>query len=378
MELSHETQSKRLVRAAQTAVASVAFALLAACGGGGGSSSSSSGPAGGVSLKVVSFGDSLSDAGTYAGFALPNFGGGRFTTNPGQVWAQDVATYYGDTLTAAVTGGFGTATTANGGFDYAQGGARVALQPGINNPTVTTVPVATQVQNYLTQYGSFNSGQLVLVQGGPNDILIAAQTIAAAPTNATLIAQQQANVVSAATALAGVVGTILQNGATKVVVANVPDIGKTPLGVASADGGALLSALSSGFNAAFSAALNATGMMSKVIYVDSFTLIDNVISNPSANGFSVANTGTACNLSTMQTKATAYATSNPSVLQPGQTPAQFGASLASSLFCSPQVYTVANADQTYMFADSVHPSTRMHALFAQQVEKQIAAAGIGH
>jgi phospholipase/lecithinase/hemolysin len=379
MELSHKTQSKRLVRAAQAAVASVAFALLAACGGGGGSSTpASSTPPGGVSLKVVSFGDSLSDVGTYAPFATGSFGGGRFTTNPGQVWTQDVANYYGDTLTAAVTGGFGTATTAAGGFGYAQGGARVSQQPGIGYPTATTVPVATQVQNYLTQNGSFNSGQLVLVQGGPNDILIAAQTIAAAPTNATLIAQQQANVVSAATSLAGVVGTILQNGATKVVVVNVPDIGKTPLGVASSDGGALLTALSSGFNTAFSAALTATGLMSKVVFVDSFSFIDSVVASASANGFSVSNTGTACNLTAMQTNATNYATANPSVLQPGETPAQFGASLASSLFCSPQVYTAANADQTYMFADSVHPTTRLHSLFAQQVEKQIAAAGIGH
>jgi len=30
-----------------------------------------------------------------------------------------------------------------------------------------------------------------------------------------------------------------------------------------------------------------------------------------------------------------------------------------------------------MFADSLHPTTRLHALFAQQVERQIAAAGIG-
>ncbi|KAF1055699.1 MAG: hypothetical protein GAK41_00390 [Burkholderia gladioli] len=50
---------------------------------------------------------------------------------------------------------------------------------------------------------------------------------------------------------------------------------------------------------------------------------------------------------------------------------------ASSLFCSPQTYTVANADQTYMFADTVRPTTRLHALFAQFVESQIAAAGVG-
>ncbi|HTI18341.1 MAG TPA: acylhydrolase, partial [Trinickia sp.] len=80
----------------------------------------------------------------------------------------------------------------------------------------------------------------------------------------------------------------------------------------------------------------------------------------------------------MQTSATNYATANPSVLTPGQTAPQFGQSLASSLFCSPQVYTTANADQTYIFADTVHPTTHTHLLFAQYVEQQIAAAGIGH
>jgi phospholipase/lecithinase/hemolysin len=54
-------------------------------------------------------------------------------------------------------------------------------------------------------------------------------------------------------------------------------------------------------------------------------------------------------------------------------PSAFG----SSLFCSPQNYTVPNADQTYMFADLVHPTTHLHALFAKFVEQQIAASGVG-
>jgi phospholipase/lecithinase/hemolysin len=367
-----------LLRATRGALASAAFLLIAACGGGGDDNSppAASTPPGGVSLKVVSFGDSLSDVGTYSAFVTPNFGGGRFTTNPGQVWTQDVANYYGDTLTPAVFGGFGTPTTAAGGLGFAQGGARVALQPGISNPTLTTVPIATQVQNYLTQYGSFNSGQLVLIQGGANDILIAAQSLAADPSPQN-IAVQQANIGTAAIGLATTVGKLLQNGATKVVVVNVPDIGKAPLGVASADGGATLTALSKGFNDAFTAALNAGGILNKVVFVDSFAFIDNIAANPAANGFQVSSNGTACNLTLMQTRATAYATQNPSVLQPGQSAAAFGASLASSLFCPPEVYTAPNADQTYMFADTVHPTTRLHQLFAQQVEKQLAAAGIG-
>jgi len=66
-----------LVRLTQVAIASAAFAMLAACGGGSSSnnSSSSATPAGGVNLQVVSFGDSLSDVGTYS----PVIGAGCYT-----------------------------------------------------------------------------------------------------------------------------------------------------------------------------------------------------------------------------------------------------------------------------------------------------------
>src|SRR5579875_3554105 len=86
----------RLLRSAHVAIAGAALALLAACGGGddnnGGSASNA--PPSGVKMQVVSFGDSLSDVGTYSQIKL-GFGGGRFTTNPGQVWTQNVAQYYG-------------------------------------------------------------------------------------------------------------------------------------------------------------------------------------------------------------------------------------------------------------------------------------------
>jgi phospholipase/lecithinase/hemolysin len=36
-----------------------------------------------------------------------------------------------------------------------------------------------------------------------------------------------------------------------------------------------------------------------------------------------------------------------------------------------------NADQAYMFADDLHPTTHVHTLFAQYVEQRVAAAGLG-
>ncbi len=45
-------------------------------------------------VRVVAFGDSLMDAGTYAPFAgKAPFNGGRYTTNPGPNFAQDIAKY---------------------------------------------------------------------------------------------------------------------------------------------------------------------------------------------------------------------------------------------------------------------------------------------
>ncbi|WP_233803185.1 SGNH/GDSL hydrolase family protein [Paraburkholderia sp. HP33-1] len=402
----NQTASKKQqwMRVTQIAVASAAFAALAACGGGSSDNSSSSTPSGGVTLQVVSFGDSLSDVGTYQPSVQANVGtgGGRFTTNPGEVWTQKIAEYYGGTLTAAYVGGFGAPLTAAGGLGYAQGGSRVDLQPGIgyatNNMAATTVPITTQVNEYLAAHNnSFNSNQLVLINGGANDIFYWVQAVSAAgpaaaaaaiaggdaagaqaaATTATLNAEAaaQAAITTAASTFAATVVKVVNAGATHVVVSNVPDIAKTPQGVAAGtQGQALIDGLVQLYNGVLKQGLGST---SQVIYVDSYAWLDQTLANYQSLGFTVSNTGTACNLTSMATAATAYATANPSVLASGQTAASWGSAFGSSLFCSPQTYTVAGADQSYVFADNVHPTTHTWALFAQQVESQIAASGLG-
>ena len=197
--------------------------------------------AGGINLQIVSFGDSLSDVGTYAPLASA-VGGGRFTTNPGQVWTQNVAQYYGDTLSAAYTIDITHKLSAQSGLGYAEGGATVAT-PANQSDFLTEVignvemPVNQQVSSYLAAHGSFNSNQLVLVWAGANDVLRAGPLPAAAPT-----------VQTAANTLAQVVGQIVQNGAAHVVVVNVPNVGLSPEGLASSDGGANLAQLSQLFN----------------------------------------------------------------------------------------------------------------------------------
>ncbi|MGA3248229.1 MAG: SGNH/GDSL hydrolase family protein, partial [Paraburkholderia sp.] len=273
-------------------------------------------------------------------------GGGRFTTNPGQVWTQNVAQYYGDTLSAAYTIDLTHELKAQGGFGYAEGGATVAT-PANQNDFLTDVignvemPVNQQVSSYLSAHGSFNANQLVLVWAGANDVLRAGTPPAATTT-----------VETAATTLAQVVGQIVQGGATHVVVVNLPNIGLSPDGLASSDGGANFTQLSELFNSTLTSALQTNGLQSKVIEVDAYTWLNGIIANFQANGFSVSNTGQACD--------------------PSKTPDD------TSLLCSPATYVSPNADQTYMFADDLHPTTHLHALFAQYVEQQIAATGLGH
>ncbi|AXE97460.1 SGNH/GDSL hydrolase family protein [Paraburkholderia hospita] len=388
-----------VVRYARIAVACAAFATLVACGGGSdnnNNNNASATPAGGVKLQVVSFGDSLSDVGTYSPVITSSFGGGRFTTNPGEVWTQKVAEYYGDTLTPAYLGGFGKPLAANGGFGYAQGGSDVSRVDGNgfapNSQAATTWPVTQQVQQYLTDHGSFNSNQLVLVNGGANDILqnlsamltsISTQ-VATNPTQASQIVQSVAvsTVGPMAQTLVAQIGTILAKGATHVVVMDVPDIGKTPLAaqlatqLGSAQVPSIVSGIVATYNGVLQQALAAGGLSTKVVYVSTSAWLNPILANPSAQGFSNT-TGTACNITQMAANATAYATANPSVLVGGMTAAQYGQQFASSLFCSPNTLTVAGADQSYVFADTIHPTTHAHAAFATFVEGKIAATGLG-
>ncbi|MFM0256418.1 SGNH/GDSL hydrolase family protein [Paraburkholderia sediminicola] len=332
----------------RAAIFAVAISVLPACGGHGGDSNNSGSaatPAGGINLQIVSFGDSLSDVGTYAPLASA-VGGGRFTTNPGQVWTQNVAQYYGDTLKAAYTIDITHKLSAQGGLGYAEGGATVAT-PANQSDFLTAVignvemPVNQQVSSYLAAHGSFNANQLVLVWAGANDVLRAGPLPAAAPT-----------VQTAANTLAQIIGQIVQNGGAHVVVVNLPNVGLSPDGITSSDGGANLAQLSQLFNDSLNTALQTSGLQPKVIQIDAYTWLNGIIANFQANGFTVSNTAQACD--------------------PKKTPDN------TSLLCSPLTYVSANADQTYMFADDLHPTTHLHSLFAQFVEQQLAKSGLGH
>ena len=277
--------------------------------------------------NVIVFGDSLSDGGNIAlasGSPVPM----RFTTNPGTTTAENVAAGLGFTLAPSVAGG----------TDFAWGGA------GFVNNVAAVPTIPQQLQMYLgANGGKADSRALYQVWGGANDVFY----LSAALTDPNAIA---AGTVTAAQTELGLLGGLQAAGARYVVVYNLPDLGKTPSaaagGAAAQAGATQLAVIYNGVLNSGLAQLSNNGL--NIIPVNTFALLNEVIANPSAYGFS---------------NVTA--------------PACTGGS-GSSIECGPQgsgapVTYAPGTDQTYLFADGVHPTTAAHAMLSQYVASVIHA-----
>jgi outer membrane lipase/esterase len=260
-------------------------------------------------------GDSLTDAGQY---------GARFTVNPGLVWAQDLGARNGVTVTPSL----------QGGVDYAQGGARVT-QPSPLIPTgAPQRAMSVQIDELLKATPNLNPNALYTVWIGANDVLVNTQ---AAGAGLITPAQLQANVVTAATDTLQQIARLRDAGARTIMVFNLPDIGKTPLGLANPT--APFSALSGLFNSTLQAGLGSLKV--NIIPMNVFGLLNEVIANPA--GFGLTNVSTpAC-------------------------------TTASSLTCTSGTLVAPNAAQTYLFADSVHPTPAVHQVIADLATAEITA-----
>jgi len=389
----------------------VSAVLLAACGGGDPDVPGSGAPAGaptdkGTFTAIVSFGDSLSDVGTYApatslaGNGTPPFFGGKFTTNEtsngvpdanplGKVWLEDVAADLGILVTPAEVGFGGTsvkcpaaanpaiASTCTG---YGQGGSRVTDPNGIGHAGgALTVPVVTQIANHLARFGSFKASDLIFVYAGSNDVFTQFGTFAAAAAqiqaqaaNGTISADEANRQLFAAqnTALAGMKQAaqelatdirtqILANGGKYVAVMTLSDIADTPFGNSlPADARGVLTALSQNFNVWLRDGL--AGQPVQII--DTFALFKDAYQNPAKFGF-VNNTTPACDVAKIQAITGGQVTDG------------------SSLFCNatpgaPYNGLTVGADvNTWQFADSVHPTTGGHKVIAAAFEAQLQAFG---
>ena len=289
----------------------------------------------GTFSQTVFFGDSLSDAGFFTPLLVQQDPQaavlGRFTTNPGLVWSEYLADFYGTGAAPAWTA-TGAAPQPGTGSNYAVGGARVGQDEV--GALGYTPSLATQVGAYLAATGgAADPNALYTVWGGANDIFAAVQ----APE------QAQQMIGAAVTAQVGLVGALKAAGAQYVLVPTVPNIGATPRflagGPVAQAGG---TALSQAYNQALFAGLAGQGL--SVIPLDTYSLLNEVIADPAAYGFANV-TGTAC--------------------QPQIT--------AQSLTCNPNTYVSPGAPDTYLFADGVHPTSRTHALVAQAATAMIEA-----
>jgi len=319
--------------------------------------------------NVVVFGDSLSDSGnlsTLAQLPVPM----RFTTNPGTTTIENVATGLGFTLTPSLTGG----------NDYAWGGAGVIT----NSPgTPAGVPtLSTQIDGYLTA-GAVDRQALYSVWGGANDIFyhataaaagaqaqaaiatntaglppamaaqvadqIAQQALATAGVSAFETAEQvQANVAAAAQQEVKLIGDLQAAGASNILVFNLPNVGITPSARSQgADAAASLTGLAVVYNGQLNAGLSQLG--TGIIPIDTYGLLNEVVANPQQFGFS-------------------------NVTDPACTGGD-----GSSLGCAPEgtpgaaVTYKPGSENSYLFADGVHPTTAAHAMLGQYVLSVIRA-----
>lgn len=272
--------------------------------------------------ETVFFGDSLTDAGYFRPTLVQVVGPngailGQFTTNPGYVWSQHLAEYYGSNGSVAWTGNGTPNPTLTGGNNWAVGGARVGVD-GAN--ALGYVPsLATQYARYLASGHTVDPNALYTVWGGANDVFSITN-----PANAP------ATIGAAVTAQVGIVGALTQAGARYILVPTLPDIGLTP---AYAANKAVGTQLSTAYNTALFTGLASANL--RVIPMDTFHFLQEVVASPATYGLSNVTTP-ACS-----------------------TAVQGG----NSLFCSP-ASTVPGGADSYLFADGVHPTTAAHKVLA--------------
>jgi phospholipase/lecithinase/hemolysin len=223
---------------------------------------------GGEITGIVSFGDSLTDVGNFyaaTGGASPPapYYPGNFTN--GLNWVQYLAQDLG---VAAPT------ASSSGGTDYAYGGATT----GTGTTTVTflgataTVPnIGTQIDTYLASHTP-TAGQLFTIWGGANDFLYAGQTNPYVPAE---------NIAAEITQLA-------QAGARQFLIPNLPALGLLPATSSlPAPIPSELNTLAADFDAILQgeAAQLEQQLGVQIHIVDVYSLLNNVIADPSQYGF---------------------------------------------------------------------------------------------
>ncbi len=410
-------------------------ALLASCGGGGGDAPPST-PF--KFSQMVTFGDSLSDVGTYKAGTIAAVGGGQFTVNSptAKNWTEVLAAKYGLPAPCAaetgysplaVSGATSPAIVKNPACkNYAQGSSRVtsafgpaskAIQdavaaagvPAGDNPAklgFTALPVLNQINNHLALApgGVFSPTELVVVLAGGNDVFLnlggvggalggGAAAVGAAtfagwtqaqkdsvfPGGAAAVTAARGAAVAGMTKAGNELATyiktlIVAKGAKFVAVINLPDVGQTPF-AKSLDIGAPGTA---GFLTLLSTTFN-TAVAMGLAGVPEATIVDALAQGRAQvlkpADFGLTNvTDPACAVGALATSGNPFGNDFDSVTS---TPAG-----GPSITCTPlstlgvKAGTVPPIDVSrYNFADNVHLSPYGNQLLADFVFGRLSAAG---
>ncbi|MGP9558168.1 autotransporter domain-containing protein [Psychrobacter sp. AOP7-A1-24] len=288
--------------------------------------------------SVTFFGDSLTDGGYFSPLTQGPLGfeeSGQFTTNPDNTWATSFAEQLGTTSTANTFDGSQT------GNNYAIGGARAGV-----DVTAFGIPVASansQVDSYLAN-NKVDPNGLYVVWAGANDLLAAAEN----PTNA------QATILGAVASQTETINTLKDNGAKYILVPNIPDVGLTPRFTPDPDleGQDLIDALTAQASATGAASLYNQFMLSaaentgaNIIPLDMFSLTREITASPAQYGFTNV-TDEACGDSN------------------------------SSLTCGRDTLVETDANETYFFADGIHPTGKAHQMIADYANAVVTAPSL--
>lgn len=351
-------------------------------------------PAGVTRVQVV--GDSLSDSGVLQG--LPGYGR-TFTiqgsaSEPNTIWTERIAHAYGLAPLCPVYrfngAQFGPNTTAVC-TSYAVGGARInnALQAG---GQLSPQAIERQLKDARSQ--GFTTGDLLLVDGGGNDMADLATALLQSPVNVS--AEMRALIkgllsdaeIDAATAQGGPAGAgavyvvrladhfyaqvsdnVLSNSEARVAFLDVPDVTKTPRFLAALTqveavmgpaARAQLSGVVSGWVSSFNAQLAQRAQAEPRVVVAEFgAQLNAVVGDPARFGFT-------------------------NVTQPACTPG-FGGIDYNFQLCTAEALSAvtlpagisggSNWWQSWLFADGFHPTPAGHAVMADLMWTKLGAAG---
>ncbi len=345
---------------------------------------------------IFIFGDSLSDSGAYVG--NPDAGaGGKFTTNPGPIWVENLGQRFG---LSVIANNPNNPNTSPAGNNFAQGGAQVSNPIGIGqSPSPQgALPISTQVANFLTLHPQADPNAIYTVWGGANDVFFNAGLLGSGSITQT---QAGDNMKVSAGTLVGLINQLGAAGAGIILVPNLPDIGSTPATIlqaistagagnpnlATALGAATLALRAPSTDAAAQAAAKATAIaQAEAILGFPAGTLNPVVAQTAAafSGLSSA-FNTFLNLSLQSSTANVFPLDIHSLLNEAiSDPASFGlvnvtgtaCNTPSSLNCTAPFFATPDAAQTFLFADGVHPTTVAHALISDYAASVLLAPAL--